>query len=163
MANELHTGNQDLPKDELVTMMLGKKLDVFFPKIDVETGDEVLEGHDLKYKGRINNISFSVKHGEIVSIVGAVGAGKTEIINIIFGILKPDGGDVLINHQSVFPNHSPGKAIKRGAALIPEDRAVQGMIGDYPVKNNLTAINMKNISKDYLLIARRKSTCAGTQ
>lgn len=151
---------KDLPKDELVMMMLGKKIDVFFQKALAKAGSEVLRVSHLKYAEKINDVSFSVNHGEVVSIVGAVGAGKTEIINTIYGILQPDSGDVLIDDHSVFPNHSPQKAIKNCIALVPEDRAMQGMIGDYPVKNNLTAINMKNITKNTLINVRKENALA---
>lgn len=151
---------QDLPKDELVTMMLGKKLDVFFPKTSVETGAEVLSVKDLRYKNKVNGVSFSVKHGEIVSIVGAVGAGKTEILNVIFGILRPDGGEVQIDQQPIVLNHSPQEAIKANLALIPEDRTLQGMLGEYPVKNNLTAINMRNISTRSMINSRKENKLA---
>jgi len=151
---------EDLPKGELVTMMLGKKIDVFFPNIIVEAGKEVLKVSNLKYKDKINGVSFSVKYGEIVSLVGSVGAGKTEIVNAIYGIFKPDYGDVLIDNQPVFPNHSPKKAIKYGAALVPEDRTMQGMIEDYSVKNNLTAVNMKNISKNSIIDSKKENRLA---
>ena len=151
---------RDLPREELVTMMLGKKLDVFFPKAALKAGAEVLRVAKLEYQDKIYSVSFSVNHGEIVSIVGAVGAGKTEIINTVFGILKPDSGEVWIDRQPVLPNHSPKKAIKHGAALVPEDRAMQGMIGDYSVKNNLTAINMKNISSRSFIDSRRENRLA---
>ena len=151
---------KDLPKDELVMMMLGKKIDVFFQKALAKAGSEVLRVSHLKYAEKINDVSFSVNHGEVVSIVGAVGAGKTEIINTIYGILQPDSGDVLIDDHPVFPNHSPKKAIKNCIALVPEDRAMQGMIGDYPVKNNLTAINMKNITKNTLINVRKENALA---
>ena len=151
---------RDLPKEELVTLMLGKKLDVFFPKSAVELGPEVLQVNGLVYKDRLNRVSFSVRRGEIVSIVGAVGAGKTEILNLIFGILKPDGGEVLIDNRPVFPRHSPQKAIRHAVALIPEDRALQGMIGNVSVKYNLTAINMKNISRYSMINNRRENILA---
>lgn len=150
----------DLSKEELVTMMLGKKLDVFFPKSVVNTGGEVLQVRDLRYKDKLDGVSFTVKHGEIVSIVGAVGAGKTEIINLIYGILKPDGGEIWIDGQPVPNGHSPGRAIKYLVALIPEDRAIQGMIESYPVKNNLTAINMKKFSKFSLINSLSESRLA---
>jgi ABC-type sugar transport system ATPase subunit len=150
----------DLSKDELVTMMLGKKMEFFFPKSAIEAGTEVLRVSDLGYKNRIKNIHFSVKQGEIVSIVGAVGSGKTEIINTIFGIIKPDHGEILINGQSILSGHTPSKAIKHGIALIPEDRAIQGMIANYSVKNNLTAINMKKITKKFLIHSREEDQLA---
>lgn len=151
---------KDLPKDELVTLMLGKKMDVFFPKSSVEVGNEILKVTNLIYKDKINDISFSVRRGEIASIVGAVGAGKTEILNMIFGILKPDGGEIEMDNRSVFPNHSPKKAIEYSISLVPEDRVMQGMIGNYSVKNNLTAINMKNISKNSLIDSRKENKLA---
>ncbi len=151
---------KDLPKEELITMMLGKKLDVFYPKTNVKIGNEVLKVTNLKYKDKLNSINFSVKRGEIVSIVGAVGAGKTEIINIIYGIIKPDGGEIFIENHPIFPNHSTGKAIKLGIGLVPEDRAIQGMIGNYSVKNNLTAINMNNISRNGFINPGKESELA---
>jgi ABC-type sugar transport system ATPase subunit len=151
---------EDLPKDELVTLMLGKKLDVFFPKIAVDIGDPVLRVKNLCYKNVVNDLSFTVNKGEIISIVGAVGSGKTEVINAIFGIISPDSGEIMIENENIFSNHSPDQAIKHGIALIPEDREMQGMIGDYPVKNNLTVINMKQILKNHLLNARKEDELA---
>lgn len=142
---------KDMPKDELVTMMLGKKMDVFYPKVTLDQGGQVLKVKNLHYKDRIQNVSFHVKQGEIVSIVGAVGAGKTELLSMIYGIMKPDKGEVWIRDNKVVPGLTPGKAVKNRIALVPEDRAQQGMVEKYPVKNNLTAINMGKISKGKLI------------
>jgi ABC-type sugar transport system ATPase subunit len=150
----------DLPKDELVTLMLGKKLDVFFPKLSVDPGEQVLEVNNLSYKNLVNDLSFNINQGEIVSIVGAVGSGKTEVINSIYGINNPDSGEIIINGENIISNHSPYQAIKHGIALIPEDRAMQGMIGDYPVKNNLTVINLKLILKNHLINPRKEDNLA---
>lgn len=149
-----------LPKEDLVTLMLGKRLDVFFPEFETVIGKEVLQIEDMHYADRVNGVSFSVNQGEIVSLVGAVGAGKTEIVNCIFGILEPDSGDILLKGQSILQNHNPPKAIKKGIALVPENRSLQGMIGDYAVKNNLTAINMRNILKNGLLNKKRENNLA---
>lgn len=151
----------DMPKDELVTMMLGKKMDVFFPKADINPGDEVLLVSNLKYKDRVQDVSFCVRQGEIISIVGAVGAGKTELVNMIFGILKPDGGEIKVSGRCLLPGLTPEKAIKNRIALIPEDRAQQGMVEKYPVKNNLTAINMKKITKHALIDQNIEDCLAG--
>jgi len=151
---------EQLPKDKLVTMMLGKKLDVFFPKNEMEVGNEVLRIDKLKYRDIVDDVSFSVRRGEIVSIVGAVGAGKTEIINMIFGILKSDGGEIFIDNKPINKNHSSYKAIKMELALIPENRALQGMVEKYPVKYNLTAINLKGISKFNLINSEKEEVLA---
>jgi ABC-type sugar transport system ATPase subunit len=150
----------DLPKEELVTLMLGKDLDVFFPKNEVEPGGEILSVENLNYEDRLSNVSFSVRRGEIVSIVGAVGSGKTEIINSVFGIITPSSGDIKVDGQSIFIQHTPQNAIKSGVALIPEDRALQGMIGDYSVKNNLSLVNLQLILKNRLLNMRKENGLA---
>ena len=142
---------RDMPKEELVTMMLGKKMDVFFPKSAVTQGDEVLRVTNLQFKDRIHDVSFSVKQGEIVSIVGAVGSGKTEILNMIYGIIKSDAGEIVVGGKSILPGLTPGRAVQHRIALIPEDRALQGMVEKYPVKNNLTAVSMRMISQKALL------------
>ncbi len=142
---------KEMPKEELVTMMLGKKMDVFFPKEDIQQGDEVLKVTGLTLKDRINQVSFSVRQGEIISIVGAVGAGKTEILNMIYGILRPEEGEIRVDNRSILAGHTPGNAVAHRIALIPEDRALQGMVEKYSVKNNLTAINMDLIAKKTLI------------
>lgn len=151
---------RNMPKEELVTLILGKKMDVFFPKETVAPGDVVLKVTSLKYKDRIRDISFSVQRGEIVSIVGAVGAGKTELLNIIYGIIKPEEGEIWVDNNAILTGLNPGKAIKNRIALIPEDRALQGMVEKYPVKNNLTAINMRMITKRGLLNSQKEGQLA---
>jgi ABC-type sugar transport system ATPase subunit len=151
---------KDFTEEELVSKMLGQKLDSFYPKEKVTIKENVLEIVDLFYKDKVNGVSFNVKHGEIVSLVGAVGAGKTEIINSIYGILKPDKGDIIIDKESIISKNSPKSAIKKGIALVPEDRALQGMIGDYSIKNNVTSINMNNIKKRCLLDFKKEDKLA---
>lgn len=148
------------PEDELVAMMLGKKLDAFFPKSEAKIGEEVLSVQNLTFGDKVNHVDFSLRRGEIVSLVGAVGAGKTEIVNSIFGIIRPDGGDIRVSGKSIIKNLTPKKAIQKGIALVPEDRALQGMIGAYPVKNNTTSVNMKAISKGSLINKKKEDKAA---
>lgn len=150
----------DFPEDQLVSKMLGKKLDAFYPKIQSEIGKDVLTVKGLKYQDKVNGVSFTVKRGEIVSLVGAVGAGKTEIINSVFGIHRLDAGEIAVNGKSVSKGLTPKKAIRQGIALVPEDRALQGMIGDYNIRNNLTSIRMKNISGYGFLNDRKEKSLA---
>jgi simple sugar transport system ATP-binding protein len=151
---------KDFPEEELVAKMLGQKLDTFYPKRHVPISDNILEVIDLHYKDKVDGVSFNVRHGEIVSLVGAVGAGKTEIINSIYGILKPDKGDIIIDDESIISRNSPKQAIRKGVALVPEDRASQGMIGEYSVKNNVTSINMDNIKNKWLLDFKKEDKLA---
>lgn len=134
---------KDFSEDALVSAMLGKKLNAFFPKAEAAIGDPLLEIRNLRCADRVDGVSFSVRSGEIVSLVGAVGAGKTEILNSVFGIQAIDEGSVLLEGQPLTQKHAPKNAIRTGIALIPEDRAQQGMIGDYAVRENLSSIDMK--------------------
>ena len=137
----------DFTEKELVSSMLGKTLDAFFPKIKVPIKEEILNVENLTYQDKVNDISFNVKAGEIVSLVGAVGAGKTETLGCIYGILKKDGGKISVDNEELTKSHSAKKGINKGIALVPEDRALQGMIGDRNIMENTSAISTKLISK----------------
>ncbi len=137
----------DISEDELVQLMLGKKLDAFFPKIQVKVGKPILKVENLTYSDKINDVSFEVKQGEIVSLVGAVGAGKTEVLSCIYGIMDKKSGTVTIADQKMPNKYSPIKGIKYGAALVPEDRALHGMIGDRSIMENTSSVSMHKVSK----------------
>ncbi len=149
-----------IDEDELVELMLGKKLEAFFPKTKVEIGDNVLEVENLQYADKVNGIDFSVKHGEIVSLVGAVGAGKSETLGCIYGILEKDGGDITIDGQTIPKRYSPMKGIKYGAALVPEDRARHGMIGNRTIRENTTSVSMHKVSKFSFIHKKKEKVIA---
>ncbi|MFI3163827.1 MAG: sugar ABC transporter ATP-binding protein [Bacillota bacterium] len=137
----------DITEDELVQKMLGKKLDMFFPKVTVPIGEAMLEVKDLHYKDKVNGISFDVKKGEILALVGAVGAGKSETLGCIYGIMDKDSGSVTIDGAEMKKKYSAHKGIKSGIALVPEDRALHGMIGESTIKENTSSVSMQEVSK----------------
>jgi ABC-type sugar transport system ATPase subunit len=147
-------------ENDLVNSMLGKNIDVFFPKKNVSTGGELLRVQGLTYQDKIFGIDLHVNQGEIVTLVGAVGCGQTEVVNCIYGIINADSGEITLNGEKLKLNHTPREAIKRGIALIPEDRASEGMIADYDIKNNITAINMGQISKRHVISGLMESKLA---
>jgi ABC-type sugar transport system ATPase subunit len=134
-------------ENDLVNSMLGKSMEVFFPKREVPVGSELLRVKDLKYQDKLLGIDLQVHKGEIVTLVGAVGCGQSEVVNCIYGIINADSGEITLDGEPLKRNHNPQEAIKKGIALIPEDRASEGMIADYDIKNNVTAINMGQIAK----------------
>ncbi|NLI20124.1 MAG: sugar ABC transporter ATP-binding protein [Clostridiales bacterium] len=136
---------------ELVQAMLGKKMDTFFPKADAPVGETLLSIEGLTLRGRLRGIDLTVRSGEIVSLVGAVGAGKTEILDCLFGSRKADGGTVRLRGTPVRGGYGIGRAIRNGFAMVPEDRALQGMLGDWSVKENLTSVEMKKASRGPVL------------
>lgn len=91
----------EIDEDILIRSMVGRDLGVQFPKVNVQIGDPVLEVQHLTRKGQYEDISFKLHKGEILSFVGLVGAGRTELMHSIFGITKPDSGKILLNGQEV--------------------------------------------------------------
>jgi ribose transport system ATP-binding protein len=97
----------------------------------------VLEVEGLSAGPKLNGISMHVKRGEIVGLAGLMGSGRTELVNTLFGILKPTAGTIKINGKELSIS-SPKEAIRNRIALIPEDRRSQGLVLDHPVTENLT-------------------------
>lgn len=129
-------------KQLLISLMVGRELTNIFPKEDAEIGEVVLEVKGLCNKGKFNDVSFKVNRGEILGLAGLMGAGRTEVVETIFGIRKADNGQVLVKGQPVHIN-TPQKAIEAGIALVSEDRKLYGLNLVNSVKNNITLVNLK--------------------
>ncbi len=151
---------KDFPEAELVQAMLGKKLDVFFPKEDAAIGQEVLAIEGLTLGDKLQGIDLTVRSGEIVSLVGAVGAGKTEILDCLFGLQRADGGKIRIRGKAIGRGHAPRRAVAMGMAQVPEDRALQGMVGPYTVKENATSVDMRLLRRGGLLSKKKEAKLA---
>ncbi len=149
-----------LSEAQLVQAMLGKQMDTFFPKAQAQVGQEVLQIQDLRYRNRLNGVSLNVRAGEIVSLVGAVGAGKTEILECLFGLRHADGGKMVLRGAELPRSYSARHAIHLGMALIPEDRASQGMIGDDTVRANISSVDMPKVCKGGVFIRAKEDRLA---
>lgn len=126
----------DISRDKIISMMVGRKLSELYPKYDSDIGDVVLEVKDLN-QGFIRNISFQVRTGEILGFSGLVGAGRSEVMRMIFGISRKDSGQILINGKEVDIRH-PSDAIKLGIGMVPEDRKTQALIMSLAVRKNIS-------------------------
>jgi rhamnose transport system ATP-binding protein len=127
----------DFTPESAVRHMVGRNVDSVFPKSEVELGDVYLEVRGLTRRGKYENVSFSVRHGEILGLAGLVGAGRTEISRGIFGLDAVDSGDILIGGRSV-TIRSPRDAMEHGIAYVPEDRTREGAILEQSVAFNLS-------------------------
>jgi inositol transport system ATP-binding protein len=127
----------ELTKDTLIAMMVGREVSTMFPESDFEKGDEVLCVKNLTKKNKFSGINFAVNMGEILGISGLMGAGRTEIARVIFGLDQPDSGEIYLNGKLLAVN-SPHKAIKSGIGYVSEDRKGLGFIPELSVKANLT-------------------------
>ncbi len=135
----------DVDRDELIRLMVGREVSDTYPKRDFAPGEVVLELRDVCGNG-VENVSFAVRSGEIFGLSGLVGAGRTETMRMIFGADPIDSGEVLLNGQPVHPKH-PAEAVKLGIGLIPEDRKQQGLLLDLPIFTNISMATMRDISR----------------
>jgi ribose transport system ATP-binding protein len=141
--------------DEIVKLMVGRQLGERFPERDSKLGDERFRAEHLTSKGSFENISFSVKQGEIIGVAGLMGAGRTEIMQAIFGYRPLSGGKVFIDGKEVTIK-SPYDAIKAGIAFVTEDRKSQGLILELSVRENISITNLDKVSKNGLISSKEE-------
>lgn len=122
--------------DELVSLMVGRELKAFYPLRTTQPGDVALETRGLTGNGD-SGISIKARKGEVLGIAGLVGAGRTELANVIFGAARRDSGEILVDGK-VRNIRSPLDAIRNGIGLIPEDRKLLGCILEFDVAFNVT-------------------------
>lgn len=135
---------------QIVRYMVGRELTEFFPSRDVQIGDVCVRVDNLSSTGRISDISFDIRAGEIVGMAGLVGAGRTDVARAIFGIDKKTSGTIVLDGKELSIN-SPADAIRLGRiAFLTEDRKRTGLCLQLPCSWNITlpnlvAIGMKNV------------------
>ncbi|MEZ0447074.1 sugar ABC transporter ATP-binding protein [Cellulomonas sp. ICMP 17802] len=149
----------DTSVHEIVTQMVGRRVDDLFPKVPAQVGDVALEVRGLQRTGVFHDVSFSVRSGEIVALAGLVGAGRSEIARAVFGVDRYDAGTVELHGKRVVPGR-PQAAVAAGMALIPEDRRQQGLVTESTVAKNVTAVIRSRIARYGLLTTGRESVAA---
>jgi len=145
----------DASVDQLIRMMVGRDLTEKFPKIQIEPGDEVLRVENLSRQGVLHDISFQLRRGEILGIAGLVGAGRTELARAVFGADRFDAGQILLHGRKV-DIASPAHAIRKGIALVPEDRKRQGILAHLSIKHNITLTALRDFSRGGFIDMRRE-------
>jgi ribose transport system ATP-binding protein len=153
-------GIKDIPKtnfDEIVKMMVGRQLGDRFPERKTTLGPERLKIENFSCKGKFENISFSVKQGEILGVAGLMGAGRTEIMEAIFGHRHKQNGTMMIDGQ-VVSIKSPFDAIKKGIGFVTEDRKSEGLVLDLSVRENFSLTNLTKISTKSLISTKQEES-----
>ncbi|MBU7314084.1 sugar ABC transporter ATP-binding protein [Paenibacillus oleatilyticus] len=142
--------------DKLVKMMVGREIKDRFPKIDVAVGEPKLEVNGLSLPGKLQDISFAVRSGEIVGIAGLMGAGRTELAKALFGVTPARQGEIRVDGRPV-AIRKPVDAIRAGIALVTEDRKDEGLLLNLSVKDNISLPNLKDVSS-FGFVSRSKET-----
>lgn len=129
---------KDVEIDDVIRMMVGRSLRALFgDDVERKRGDEVLRVENLSDGARIRNVSLSMRAGEIVGLGGLVGAGRTELVRMIFGAERAKSGRIFLHGKEVRINN-PRDAVKAGIGLVPESRKEQGLVLDFPIRVNAT-------------------------
>ncbi|QUI22188.1 sugar ABC transporter ATP-binding protein [Vallitalea pronyensis] len=135
---------EDLPKEELIALMVGRKLDQMFPEKDNQVGETILEVKNLSLDGVFEDVNFQLKKGEILGFAGLMGAGRSEVVETIFGIHQATGG-VLEMAGNRLQFRSPSEAIKHGFAMVTEDRKKTGLNLKTSIMKDMTITSLDQL------------------
>ena len=150
----------EVDRPALIRMMVGRELSAVFPKRRVPIGDVVLgvEGLGCRTSG-VHDVSFDVRAGEILGLAGLVGAGRTELARVLFGLTPADSGSIRLRGQPVTID-DPGAAVALGIAYVPEDRRRHGVIPEMSVESNVTLATLPAVSTLGLIDVAREGRVA---
>lgn len=132
--------------DKLISLMVGRTLDQQFHKTKHDFGKVLLRVENLSRSGEFKDVSFEVHAGEVLGFAGLIGAGRTEVVETVFGLQRADGGEIYVEGERV-SIRSPGDAIRYGLALVSEDRKNVGLNLVGSVKENITMANLEKYCK----------------
>lgn len=147
---------KDITVDQMVAMMVGREMTNYYPKVEVEPGEKLLEVKDLKQGKTLKGVSFYARAGEITGFYGLMGAGRTELMRAIFGADPYDSGVIAVKGNPV-EIRSPEQAKRLGIALLTEDRKQQGLILDFDLNQNISLPNL-NTAMTKFGLSKKKET-----
>lgn len=133
---------EEIDNNRLVKMIIGRELANVYPPINEELGETILEVKNLTAPKAFRDINLYVREGEVIGLAGLLGAGKTELVQAIFGSHKVVSGEILVKGKPVH-TRNPGRAIRLGMGLVPDERRTLGLNMKFDIKDNTTLPSMK--------------------
>ncbi len=152
----------EMDNDKLVQMMVGRELTQVFHKEDAEITDVKIKVNNLSREGHFENVSFEVRKGEIFGIAGLMGAGRTEVVECLFGVTQKDSGTIHIDGKEIQID-TPKDAIAHKMALLTEDRKLTGCYLVLSVRDNLIAASVDKYLKGFLLDGKLIEDCCNEE
>ncbi|WP_114908467.1 ribose ABC transporter ATP-binding protein RbsA [Haemophilus haemolyticus] len=135
----------EITEDDLIEMMVGRRLDEQYPHLSQEKGECVLDVKHVSGSG-IDDVSFKLHAGEIVGVSGLMGAGRTELGKLLYGALPKTAGKVRLKNQDI-ENHTPQDGLDNGIVYISEDRKGDGLVLGMSVKENMSLTSLDHFSQ----------------
>ena len=153
---------KDVTEQDLIAMMVGRKIETkSYANLD-KKGPPVLEVERLTKQGNFKDITFDVKKGEVLGVTGLVGAGRSEVMQVIFGLNKSDSGRVILDGQEV-NIQSPADAMRLGIAYVPESRQTQGLVLKKTIRENILLPQLKKYANALGILDRKAMRDAANQ
>lgn len=137
---------QDTDMNDVVKMMIGQEIGERYPLREASIGEVVFKVEGLTCPGVFKDVSFEVHAGEVLGVSGLMGAGRTEIMQAIFGNMPHVTGKLFLNGEEIH-NHNPGQAMKNGIGFITEDRKTEGLMLEESIRKNISLANLGRISR----------------
>lgn len=150
----------EMTTEEIIKQMVGRELSHLFPKSEAEIGEVVLDVRHLTRISAFTDVSFQLRRGEILGFAGLVGAGRTEIARVLFGLDQAGSGEIWLKGKPVRVR-SPRVAMDYGIAYVPEDRHQHGLVMNFSITTNVTLPLLQQISRMGLLDPRAEKRIAG--
>lgn len=144
----------ELDEDKIIEMMVGRKLSEQYPRITCDSGEVVLEVKELT-NHFVKDVTFDLRHGEILGIAGLMGAGRTELARTLYGIYRKDKGKIILNKKELRLKE-PTDALRQGIAYVSEDRKSNGIVLGLSVRENITLASLKEYSGKLGHISKKK-------
>lgn len=149
----------EMNTEEIIKHMVGRELSNLYPKGEASIGEVLLEVRHLTRVGTFTDVNFQLRRGEILGFAGLVGAGRTEIARVLFGIDRAQGGEIWLKGKHV-RLRSPQDAMQHGIAYVPEDRHQQGLVMNFSIASNITLGILQQVSRLGLLDSRQEQRIA---
>ncbi len=144
----------ELDRDKLIALMVGRELTQMFPKLDAEIGDVILSVKNLNRGNLVKDVSFELRRGEILGFAGLMGAGRTEVLETLFGVYKAESGEIEIDGKPI-TIRQPADAIAANMGLLTEDRKLTGIMGVLSVRDNMIMAALPKYSPNGFLQRKR--------
>lgn len=152
----IHEGNMaDITREQLIEFIIGGEYDSEFAKFNQPTQDVMMEVKNLRWRNKIKDISLNLNRGEILGIYGLVGSGRSEFLDLIFGIQHADSGTIRIGDKTL-ARHSPKESINSGIAYVTEDRKETGLVLCRSVSENINVSSFGDISRSGFINEKRE-------